>query len=118
MSAHGLPFQSWAAIGFVRAAAGPPAPTGRRAPARFVGTVHDSSGAVLPGVRSPFETRGRTAGRDVVTTERRLQCALAAAQAVRSSRPSSQGSSRTSFGNVQVQVNQTVRMDSALASRP
>ncbi len=80
----------------------------------IVGTVHDGSGAVLPGVTVTIRNEGTNVGRTVVTTASGDYSAPLLPPGNYGITAELQGFDRAVFRNVQLQVNQTVRMNMVL----
>jgi hypothetical protein len=80
----------------------------------MVGTVHDGSGAVMPGVTITIRNEGTNASRTVVTTARGDYSAPLLPPGNYEIVAELQGFEKTVLRNVQLQVNQTVRMNVVL----
>jgi hypothetical protein len=80
----------------------------------IVGTVHDGSGAVLPGVSITIKNEGTNVARAVVTTASGDYSAPLLPPGNYELSAELQGFEKVVFRNVQLQVNQTVRMNFVL----
>jgi hypothetical protein len=87
---------------------------GQASTGAIVGTVHDGSGGVLPGVTITIRNEGTNASRTVVTTASGDYRAPLLPPGNYEISAELQGFDKTVLRNVQLQVNQTVRMNVTL----
>jgi hypothetical protein len=80
----------------------------------IVGTVHDTSGAVLPGVSVTIRNEGTNIGRDVVSSASGDYSAPLLPPGNYEVSADLPGFVKKVIGNVQLQVNQTIRIDFSL----
>jgi hypothetical protein len=107
--------RSWALIGFVLMLLGQPAPTlGQASTGAIVGTVRDASGAVLPGVSVIIRNEGTNSARDVITTGSGDYSAPLLSPGSYEVSADLAGFAKKVVRHIQLEVNQTVRMDFAL----
>jgi hypothetical protein len=94
---------------------GPVSVFGQANTGAIVGTVRDASGAVMPGVSVTIRNEGTNSARTVVTSESGDYSAPLLPPGSYEVSAEIQGFNKAVFRNVQLQVNQTVRMDVGLA---
>src|ERR1700730_3381837 len=107
---------AWGALAFVSMLLlDPVSLSGQASTGAIVGTVRDGSGAVLPGVAITIRNEGTNIARDVLTSASGDYSAPLLPPGSYEVSADLAGFGRRVARNVQLQVNQTVRMDFALA---